>query len=67
MLYYDRTDISEGIDSAKCNNSKECMIYHYWSFSHGFEFQDSLSNGCHDINMLSVDISYIERYCYYRY
>ena len=26
MLYYDRTDISEGIDLAESNKSKECMI-----------------------------------------
>ena len=29
MLYYDKIDISEGIDLAKSNNSKECMICHY--------------------------------------
>ena len=28
MLYYDRTDITEGIDLIKNNNSKECMICH---------------------------------------
>ena len=28
MLYYDRIDISEGIDLIKKNNSKECMICH---------------------------------------
>ena len=26
MLYYDRIDITEGIDLAKNNNSKECML-----------------------------------------
>ena len=26
MLYYDRIGISEGIDIAKSNNSKECMF-----------------------------------------
>ena len=26
MLYYNGIDISEGIDSAKSNDSKECMI-----------------------------------------
>ena len=57
MLYYDRTDISGGIDLTKSNNSKECMICHYWFFNHGFEFQDSLCNGCHDLTMLSVNIS----------
>ena len=57
MLYYDRIDISEGIDLAKSNNSKECMICHYWFFNQGFEFRDSVCNGCHDLTMLSVSIS----------
>ena len=26
MLYYDRVDISKGIDLAKSNDSNECMI-----------------------------------------
>ena len=29
MLYCDRIDITEGIDLAKSNSSKECMICHY--------------------------------------
>ena len=57
MLYYDRIDISEEIDLAKSNNSKECIICHYWFFIHGFEFQDSVCNGCHDFTVLSVSIS----------
>ena len=57
MLYYDRIDTSEGIDLVKSNNSKECMICHYWFLNHGFEFQDSVCNVCHDLTMLSVNIS----------
>ena len=38
------------------NNSKKCMICHYWFFNHGFKFQDSVCNGCHDLTMLSVNI-----------
>ena len=33
------------------------MICHYWFFNHGFKFQDSVCNGCHDLTMLSVNIS----------
>ena len=33
------------------------MICHYWCFNHGFKFQDSVCNGCHDSTMLSVNIS----------
>ena len=57
MLYYNITDIVEGIDLAKSNNSKECMICHYWFFNHGFKFQDYVCSGCHDLTMLSVNIS----------
>ena len=55
MLYYDRIDISEGTDLAKRNNSKEYVTCHCWFFNHGF--QDSVSNGCHVFEMLSVHIS----------
>ena len=57
MLYYDRTDISEGIDLSKSNNSKECMICHYSLFNHGFRFQDSVYNVCHVSTMLRVNIN----------
>ena len=49
--------MSEGIDPAKSNKSKECMICHYWFLNHGFKFQDSVCNGCHDLTMLSIIIS----------
>ena len=39
---YDKTDISEGIDPVKSNNSKECMICHYWFLNYGFKFQECL-------------------------
>ena len=57
MPYHDRIDISEGIDHTKSNKSKACMICHNWIFNHRFKFQDSVCNGCHDLTMLSVDIS----------
>ena len=57
MLYYDRIDISKGIDPAKSNSSKECMICHYWLFNHAFKFQDSVCNGCHDLTTLCLNIN----------
>ena len=56
MLYYDRIDISEGINPTKSNKSRECMIRHYFFFNHGFKFQDYICNGCHDLTMLSINI-----------
>ena len=39
-LYYDRIDISAGIDINKTNASKECDVCHYGYFSNkGFNFQ----------------------------
>ena len=32
MLYYDKMDVSEGIDVNKTSESKECDICHYWYF-----------------------------------
>ena len=32
MLYFDRTDVSEGIDDDNTIESKECDICHYWYF-----------------------------------
>ena len=29
MLYYDRIDVSQGIDANKTSVSKECIICHY--------------------------------------
>ena len=33
------------------------MISHYCLFNHGLKFQDYVCNGCHDLTMLSVNIS----------
>ena len=56
-LYYNRIDIQEGINIVKSSNSKECVICHYWFFNHGFEFQDTVCNGCHDLNILCLNLS----------
>ena len=58
-MYYGRVDVSKGIDVAKSNaaNSKECRICHCWFFNHGFEFQGSVCNDCHDLMMLCLNFS----------
>ena len=57
MLYYDEIDISKGIDLAKNNNSKECMICHYGFFNHGFKFQYHQCTSCHNLSILCLNIS----------
>ena len=39
MLYYDRIDVSEGIDVNKTSASKEFDDYYYWYFlNYSFKF-----------------------------
>ena len=40
MIYYNRIDVSAGIDVNKTSESKECDICHFWYFlNKGFKFQ----------------------------
>ena len=41
MLYYDRIDVSEGIDINKTSSLKKCDICHYWHF-----FEKGVSTRC---------------------
>ena len=57
MLYYDRIDVSEGIDVNKTYELKDCDICHYWYFlDKGFKFQPYVCNGCHDVLMMSINL-----------
>ena len=45
MLYYDRIDISEGIDVNKSSVSEDYIICHQWYFlNKGFNFLKNFSN-----------------------
>ena len=58
MLYYDRIDVSEGIDVNKTSASKECDVCHYWYFlNYSFKFQPNVCNRCHDLLMMSMNLS----------
>ena len=60
MLYYDRIDVSEGIDINKTSASKDCDIGHCWYFlDKGFKFQPNVCNVCHDVLMMSMNLSNI--------
>ena len=49
MSYYDRIDVSEGIDINKTSESKECNICHNWySLNQSFKFQQNVSNRFND-------------------
>ena len=58
MIYYDRIDVSEGIDVNKTSASKECDVCHYWYFlNFSFKFQPNVCNRCHDLLMMSMNLS----------
>ena len=58
MLYFDRIDVSEGIDVNKRSASKECDICHYWYFLYySFKFQPNACSRCYDLLMMSMNLS----------
>ena len=58
MIYFDRIDVSEGTDVNKTSASKECDICHYWYFlNYSFKFQPNVCNRCHDLYMMSINLS----------
>ena len=58
MLYYDKIDVFEGINVNKTSESNECDICHCWYFlDKGFKFPPDVCNGCHDILMMSLNLS----------
>ena len=60
MLYFGRTYFSEGIDINKTSASKESDICHYWYFlNYSFKFQPNLCNRCHDLLLMSNNLSHI--------
>ena len=60
MLYFDRTDIFEEIYINKTCELKEGNICHYLYFLHiGFKFQSHVCNGCHELLMMSMNLSNI--------
>ena len=58
MLYYDRIDVSEGIDVHKTSASKELDICHYWYFlNYSFKFQSNICNICRDLLMMFMNLN----------
>ena len=53
-------EVSEGIDVNKRSESKEYNICLYWYYlDKGFKFQLDVCNGCHDLLMMSMNLSNI--------
>ena len=60
MLYFDRIDVSEKTDVNKTSKLKQCDICYYWYFlNYSFKFQRKVCNRCHDLLMMSMNLSNI--------
>ena len=58
MLYFDRIDVSEGINVNKTSKSKERDVCHYWYFlKEGIKFELNVCNRCHDLLIMSMNLS----------
>ena len=55
MLCYDRIEVSEGINGNETSVSKVCDVCHYWY--HSFKFQPNVCNRCHDLLLMSINLS----------
>ena len=58
MLYFDSIYVSKIIHVNKTSASKECDISHYRYFlNYSFKFQPNFCNRCHDLLMMSMNLS----------
>ena len=59
-LYFHRIEDSEGIYINKTSASKGCILCYYWNFlDKRFKFQPDICNWCHDVLMISMNLSNI--------
>ena len=60
MLYFNRINVSEGININKTSASLEYDIRYYWYFlNYSFKFQRNVCHRCHDLLMMSMILSTI--------
>ena len=58
MLYFEIIDVLESIDVNKTNASQErdtCPYWHFFLYK-WFKLQPNVSNGCHDVLMMSMNL-----------
>ena len=57
-LYYDRIEVSKEFDINMTSESKKCEICHHWYFlNKRIKFQPNACNGCHDLLIMSLNLS----------
>ena len=60
MLWYQKINVSEGIDVNKTSASEECELCHYWFFKDvGFKFEKHVCNKCHDLLTMAYSLKNI--------
>ena len=60
MLYFDRIEVSEKINSNKASESKEHEFCQYWYFlNKSFKFQPNIFCRWHDLLMMSMNLKNI--------
>ena len=60
MVYFVRIEVYEGISVNNTSATEDCEISHYWCFlNFSFRFKPNVFNRCHDLLMISMNLSYI--------
>ena len=60
MFYYNKANVSKGLDINKSNKWKEWIICHYWYFLNlNYTYEPEVCNGCHDISMKAYELENI--------
>ena len=60
MFYYNKTNVSKGLDINKSNKWKEWIICHYWFFLNlNYTYEPEVCNECHDISMMAYELENI--------
>ena len=60
MSVYEKIDISDGIDVNKLDESKKCMLCHYWYFlDKSFSYGPYLCDGCYNMMQKCNKLKYI--------
>ena len=59
ILYYDRINVSEGIDHNMSSASKECIICYYLYFLNKGLDQATVCNRCQDVPVMPIEINCI--------
>ena len=60
MIYYDVSNVSEGINVNKANELTECDVCHHCHFlNKGFKSQTYVCNGCHNLLLVFINLDHI--------